>query len=306
MKFYISTIPFGSTNKAPIEAISKEGHSFEINSLGRKITEEELIKKLHDIDVLVAGTEPITKKVLESAKNLKIISRVGIGIDNIDLDQAKKQNIKIFNTPEGPSMAVAQYTLGLMLSMTRHIHLSARELSKGVWDKKMGHGFESLSFGLIGFGRIGKKVSRLLKAFNPKEILFYDPFDKGEDEVSAKKVDFDFLLQKADIVSLHLPLESNTKGLISSKEIKKMKKNAIIINTSRGGIIDEKDLHKALSNKMIGGAALDVFENEPYEGPLSTLDNCLLTPHSAPMTTTSRENMEYTAVKQAIDQLKRL
>ena len=304
-KVFISTIPFGSTNSLPLELLKKADIEYEINPYGRRIKQEELIAHLEEVDCLVAGTELINEEVLKKTKSLKAISRVGVGIDNIDVEYAKKSGISILTTPDAPSEAVAEYALGLMLSMTRKIYESSILLSEGVWKKNIGTGIQDSTIGVIGAGRIGKKLMKLVSSFSPKKILFFDPlFDEDLQEIKATNVSFNFLIENSDIISIHVPLSQSTKGLISISELKAMKSNSLIINTSRGGIVNEKDLYTALNENMIGGAAIDVFTEEPYKGDLIGLENCLLTPHISSMTAVSREKMEIDAVEQAIEYLK--
>jgi len=299
-KIFISTIPFASSNKSPLELLEKHNIDYEINDLGRKITENELFNKIKDFDALIAGTEPITKRVLNNAPKLKVISRVGVGVDNIDIEYASKKDISIRTSSEGPVTAVAEYTLGLILSMLRHIHVANHSMKQGVWKKEIGHDLFNSVVGVVGAGNIGSKVIQLLSAFMPKKIIYYDPFIKKEIP-NASKVDLKELLTQSDVVTLHLPLSKSTNAMISLPEIKCMKKNAILVNTARGGIIKEEDLYVALKERLIAGSAIDVFENEPYKGKLLELENCLISPHMAPMTKNARESMELDAVKQALE-----
>ena len=301
-RFFISTIPFASTNQAPLDLLKKSNVSYEINSLGRKITEEELTNKIEDFDVLIAGTEPITENVLDRAKKLKVISRVGVGIDNIDLDYAQKKGIIVKISSHGPVNAVAEYTVGLILSMLRHIHLANHATKNKIWKKNIGKDLAGSTVGILGAGNIGKRVIDLLQAFSPKKIIFYDPY-VSEDIENAFKVPLEEIITTSDILSLHLPLNSETQDLISINELNKMKKDSIIINTSRGGIVNEDDLYITLKKDLIAGAALDVFIKEPYTGKLTELDNCLVSPHMAPMTLKARESMEFDAITQALDAL---
>ena len=299
-KLFISTIPFASISNKPLRILEEHKIDYEINPFGRKITENELLDKVHDVDGIIAGTEPITKKVLQNAKNLKVISRVGIGLDNIDIEYAKEKNIKIETSASGLTRSVAEFTLGLILISLRNIHTSNSEMKRGNWGKRMGKSISECTVGIIGAGNIGSKVIDLISAFDPKEILYYDPYiDKGN-EIKAGKVSFERIIEEADVLSLHAPLNNETKGLISRNVLSRMKQEAVIINTSRGGIIIEDDLFESLSKNEISCCALDVFEEEPYRGKLIELDNCLVTPHIAPMTSSSRKAMEIEAVNNVI------
>lgn len=301
-KFFISTIPFSSTSAAPIEMMAKHNIEYEINSYGRKITEKELANLIDKFDVLIAGTEPITKKVLEKAKKLKVISRVGVGVDNIDLKYAQKKGIEVKISSEGPVDAVAEYTIGLILSLTRQLLPACNKAKLGIWEKTLGKDIKDSTIGIIGAGRIGKRVIEIIKSFSPNVINYYDPYSIAEIP-GATEVELEDLISSSDILSFHLPLNEETKNLITIKELKAMKKEALIVNTSRGGIINEKDLYLALKDNIISGAALDVFTIEPYEGKLKDLENCIISPHMAPMSIQAREAMELDAIRQAIDAL---
>ena len=301
-RFFISTIPFASTNTDPLKLLVKKEIDYEINSFGRKITENELANQIQDFEVLIAGTEPITKKVIDKAKKLKVISRVGVGIDNIDLEYAKSKGIIIKKSLNGPSVAVAEYTLGLILNALRHIHIASSQTKDGIWKKTMGRDLRACSVGVLGAGNIGTEVIRMLSGFSPKRIYFHDPYFNGEIE-NATKLSMDEIISKSDILTFHLPLTDETINLITIDEFKRMKKDSLIINTSRGGIINEEDLYTALKSKLISGAALDVFNEEPYLGQLNDFENCLISPHMAPMSVQARESMELDAIKQALEVL---
>lgn len=292
---FISTIPFAFKNKDPIRLLEDSGINFSINPLNRKVSEEEIREYIENCDGLIAGTEPLNEYVLSNAKNLKVISRVGVGIDNIDLEYAKRNNISIEIAKGGLTNSVAEYTLSLILNILRGVHQSSALLKNGVWEKSLGREISECNIGIVGAGNIGRRLLELLSVFKPISISYYDPYIDLDDSV-FKKTSLEDLLEISDIVSLHLPLTKDTKSLISKKELEMMRSNSIIINTSRGAIINEYDLADALENKRIGGAALDVFDQEPYFGKLTKLDNCLVTPHNAPMTEKARESMEYEAV----------
>ncbi len=222
--------------------------------------------------------------MIEKAKNCKIIARVGVGLDNIDLDAAKAKNIRVINAVEGAMTAVAELVLGLMFALARQIPRGDSGIRNGEWLKKELKGTELKGkyLGLIGCGNIGKRLGRLAKGLN-MNIIGYDviPIDpEFSKEVGLMKTDLDTLLQSSDYVSIHVPLLDSTYHLIDSKKLSIMKKTAKIINTSRGGVIDEDALYDALKNENLGGAALDVFEKEPATGnKLATLPNVILTPH---------------------------
>jgi D-3-phosphoglycerate dehydrogenase len=250
-----------------------------------QITKEDLAQKIGNYDIVVVRSRTtITRDLVEKATKCKIIARVGVGLDNIDTDAAKERNIRVINAVEGAMNAVAELVIGLMLAMSRDIARADRELRNGNWIKKelMGTEIAGKYLGIVGLGNIGKRLARLARAMNMNVIGFdVVPIDpEFVKEVGLMKTDLDTLLQSADFVSLHVPLLDSTKHMINAEKLSKMKKTARIINTSRGGTIDEDALYDAIKSGNLGGAALDVFEVEPATGhKLATLPNVICTPH---------------------------
>jgi D-3-phosphoglycerate dehydrogenase len=294
-KVFISTTSFAKDDPTPLKLLKNAGLDVSINPFARKLTEKEISGFLLDIDYLIAGTEPLTKLVLESAKKLKSISRVGAGLDNVDLDAAKHLGIKVFNTPHGPTQAVAELTVGLILDILRMSGSMDRDIRKGIWKKRMGSLLKGKKVGIIGFGRIGQKVAELLTPFGA-EIAHYD-INVVKTVMKCTYKPINELLQWADIITLHCPASEENKPLIGKEEFKNMKKGAWLINTSRGGLVDERSLYTSLKEGYLSGAALDVFEKEPYDGPLSELDNVILTPHIGSYAKEARIEMEADAVE---------
>lgn len=250
-----------------------------------QITKEVLAQKIGNYDiVIVRSRTTITRDLVEKATKCKIIARVGVGLDNIDTAAAKERNIRVINAVEGAMNAVAELVIGLMLAMSRDIARADREIRNGNWIKKelMGTELAGKYLGIVGLGNIGKRLARLARAMNMNVIGFdVVPIDpEFVKEVGLMKTDLDTLLQSADFVSLHVPLLDSTKHMINAEKLSKMKKTARIINTSRGGTIDEDALYDAIKSGNLGGAALDVFEVEPATGhKLATLPNVICTPH---------------------------
>ncbi|MFN4133491.1 MAG: hydroxyacid dehydrogenase [Candidatus Hadarchaeales archaeon] len=245
---------------------------------------EELIAKIKDFEVLVVrSATKVTKEVIAAGKNLKIIARAGVGLDNIDVSAAKERGITVISAPEAPTVAVAELTIGLMLSFARKIPRADAGMKSGKWEKKelMGTELRGKTLGIIGTGRIGKAVAQRARAFE-MNLLFYD-LVLDEDfarTVGARYVTLEELLKNSDFISIHVPLLPQTRHMIGEKEFQMMKSSAVIINTSRGEIIDEAALVNALKTGRIAGACLDVFEKEPPEGsPLLACPNIVLTPH---------------------------
>lgn len=300
-KILISTSSFGKHNKTPLEVLSKQEFKITLNPYGRELKESEIKELLTGVEGLIAGTEPITRDVIYSAINLKVISRCGIGIDNVDIEAIEERGIKFFRTPEGPALAVAELTLGFILDSLRHISYLSKKICSGGWEKKMGRLFTGKTVGMVGMGTIGKRLTTLLKPFNCK-ILARDhlPDKKFAKENNINYVYLDELLKESDIVTIHLPLDNNTKGLFNANLFLQMKDGAIFINTSRGKIVDEDALYDALRKGKIAHACLDVYRNEPYTGKLRELNNVTLTCHVGSYAKEARVEMEEQAVENLI------
>ena len=249
-----------------------------------EITPEQLAEKIGNYEVIVVRSRTkIVKELVEKADKCQIIARVGVGLDNIDQDAAKAKNIRVINAVEGAVTAVAELVVGLMLSMAREIPRADREIRNGNWIKKemMGSELKGKYLGIIGLGNIGKRLGRLARALN-MNIIGYDIVPINEEfskEVGLMKADLDTLLASSDYVSLHVPLLDSTKHMINAEKLRLMKKTAHIVNTSRGGVIDEEALYNTLKDGNLASAALDVFDLEPYYGNFINLENVLLTPH---------------------------
>jgi D-3-phosphoglycerate dehydrogenase len=301
-KILITTAPFSEQNKFPLEMMEANDVGYRLNPLNRKLTEDELIGMVADVGGIIAGTEPITAKVMENAPNLRHISRVGVGLDNVDLVAAEKRGIKVSYTPDAPAPAVAELTIGLMLSLLRNIHVANSAMHQGKWNRYFGRRIAEVTIGIIGVGRIGARVLRRTQGFGTPRLLVNDVLPNLDlnREFKLEWVSKELIFKQADLISLHVPLTLKTKGLVGVKELSMMKPDALLINTSRGGVVDEKALYHALKEKKIAGAAIDVFEKEPYQGPLAELENCLLTSHMGSMSLDCRTRMEIEATEEAI------
>ena len=255
-----------------------------------EITPEQIAEKIGNFEVVVVRSRTkLSRELVEKADKCKIIARVGVGLDNIDQEAAKEKNIRVINAVEGAITAVAELVIGLMLSMAREIPRADREIRNGNWIKKelMGSELKGKYLGIVGLGNIGKRLGRLARALN-MNIIGYDVVpidDEFSKEVGLMKADLDTLLSSADYVSLHVPLLDSTRHMVNAEKLKLMKNTARIINTSRGGVIDEEALYDSLKEGNIAGAALDVFEVEPATGNrLTTLPNFVATPHMGAQT----------------------
>lgn len=301
MKIFVSTHPFSSTSKLPKQLVDNNGLELAVNEHGRKNSSEELAQDIKDAEVLVAGTEKITEEVFKNAPNLKLISRVGIGLDGIDFELCKKYGVRVAYTPDAPTMAVAELCVGLILDLARKISHTDKAIKNGIWNRHMGTLLYGKTVGIFGMGRIGKSLIHLLSPFNVKFIVY----DLEPDLAFGRLHNVTFMskeevLKTSDVISVNVPLKEDTKDYIALTELKMMKKSATLINTARGGIVNEVDLYLALKDNIIAGAAVDVFEEEPYKGDLISLDNVILTCHMGASTIDSRTDMEVQAIEEVI------
>lgn len=303
----ITTVPFGEAERYPLNLLESNQIEYVINPIGRRLKEEELIEMIPDFGILIAGTEPITEKVIASAPHLGLIARVGIGLDSVNLSAARAHGVQVTYTPDAPSPAVAELAVGQMLALLRGISLSDRNMRNGVWHRFMGRRLSEMTVGLIGVGRVGKLVVKHLRGGFPSVRILANDLTPDVEFGKIHNIEWvekEEIYQQADIISLHLPLTPATRTLITVNEINKMKKDVLLVNTSRGNMINERDLAQALRSQRVAGAAIDVFEREPYAGELSTLENCLLTCHMGSMSADCRSRMEIEATEEAVRFLK--
>lgn len=295
MNILISTSSFAEYDQSVLDELQE--FNVILNPYKKTLSEAEIGELLvrYEVTGLIAGVESLTREALTAANTLKVISRCGAGLDNIDLKAAAKLGIKVFNTPDAPTNAVAELTLGLILDCLRKISFSDRGIRKGTWIKTMGNLLQGRIVGIIGFGRIGRTVGNLVRAFGAEVI--YNDLVKDSEFDWARWVKLDELLRSADIISLHLPLVDTDDYFINAEKISLMKEGAILINTSRGGLVDEDALYNALKSGKLASAGFDVFEKEPYSGKLTELDNVVLTCHIGSYAIESRILMERQAVE---------
>lgn len=296
----------GEVGPQPFDILKENGFEIINNPYGRKLTEEEVIELAKGCVGIVAGVEPLTSRVMDALPDLKCISRVGVGMDNVDIEYAKKKGIVVVNTPDGPTRGVAELTLGMTLSLLRRIPQADAAIKNKQWQKQIGNLIYEKQVGVIGLGRIGKMVARLFRGIeNP--VIGFDlyPDEKWAAENFVSLNSFENVLKMADIITLHIPGNKDKTPVIGSKELSMMKKGAFIINISRGGVVDEDALYGALKDGHLAGAAIDVFTKEPYSGPLSDLDNVVLTPHLGSYASEGKLQMEIDAVLNLINVLKK-
>lgn len=300
----ITTSSFDYLNDNLIAAVFSKGYKIQFNPLKRKLTVEEVMKLIDKYDPvgMVAGIEPLKRSVLEKAEHLRVISRCGIGLDTVDLEAAHDYGIIVTNTPDGPTIPVAELTIGLILCLLRQIHFTNEKLKKGQWERPMGSLLYQKNVGILGCGRIGTRVAKLLSGFECC-VLGHDPNLKDKNK-NYTMVDLKELICQSDILTIHLSYSPETHQIINHEKIQMMKKGSFLINTARGDLVDEIALHEALCSGHLGGAALDTFEKEPYQGPLRELDNALLTAHIGSYAKEARLMMEKQAWENLIHELK--
>ena len=304
-KKYISWILYDWANSAYATIVLAGFVGFEtlLNPHGRRLTEVEVLELLNkNIVGMVAGLEPLTRKVLESAQNLKVISRCGTGMDNIDLEAAHENQIEVYSTPNAPVLAVAEFTLGMILSVLRRITEADRNIRGGNWKSLKGNLLAEQTVGIIGYGRIGKRLAGLLKTFGCK-ILVCDVLEVPV-ENGITILPLDHLLAQSNIVTLHLPYNDSTHHILNRCRIEAMKKGAILINISRGGLVDEEAVVAALKTGQLKSAGFDVYEIEPYQGLLTSFKQVILTSHMGSSAIESRLKMEAEATQNLVDGLR--
>ncbi len=269
----------------------------------RPLGPDEFALLLPEVDGVILGVDAVPASVLASANRLKILSRCGVGVDGIDMQAATARGVVVTTTPGANSVAVAELTIALILALLRDIPHHNKVVRQGGWERKMGSELADCTLGLVGLGRIGLEVARRARAFETR-ILFTDPEPPPEEvtrSLGASARDLDSLLSESDIVSLHLPLTDRTQGMIGARELESMKKSCILVNTSRGGLVDEQALHAALSADSLAGAASDVFSQEPPgQNPLLELDNFIATPHIGSSTVQTALRMGLMASRNAL------
>jgi D-3-phosphoglycerate dehydrogenase / 2-oxoglutarate reductase len=297
---------FARSDYRPIELLREKGYKLLINQTGQRLEAEQLSKFISEADGIIAGTEKYTGEVLAKAPRLKVISRVGTGIDNIDANYINQRRIKVLNTPEAPSWAVAEHTIALMFSLLKKLVVYDKRVRERNWETLEGYMLRERAIGIIGLGRVGRKVANMCTALGCK-VLGFDPYidhDAIKNEVTIDMMPHLVeLVRRSDIITLHVSGLEDNHNLISMEEIGQMKQGAFIINTSRGTVIDEIALLNGLKKGEIAGAALDVFAREPYIGPLLDMENVILTPHVASNVKEARIKMEIEAVNNLISGL---
>lgn len=305
-KVLIATRSFGSTSPKPGEILHKGGCDLVNADMSLEMTEERLIDLLKGAAAAIVGVVPMTAYVLAHAPDLKVVSVHGVGVDHIDLDAAARLGITIANCPGANAASVSDLTIGLMIAIARNIPGVERELRQGGWGRHQGSELFQKTLGIIGLGHIGSGVAKRAMGFDMK-VLVHDPYVHSvpKELPEIQLVSIENLIRRADFVSLHAPLNDDTRNIIGPAELAAMKPGAFLINTARGGLVDEQALFNALNTGKIAGAAFDCFVDEPPTGsPLLGLDNFVGTPHIGAHTQESIERVGVVAAQNVINSLK--
>ena len=302
-KVLITTSSFSLGNFAQAKSLHDAGISIEVNPHGRRLSEDEVAELVAtDVIAILAGLEPLTDRVLSKAKSLRVIARCGTGLDSVDLLAASRLGIDVFNTPDAPTQAVAELTIAHMLNSLRHISTTDSNMRSGKWTPTMGSLLATKTVGLIGVGRIGSAVAKLAQAFGAR-VIGFDPVVNSHNSVEL--LSLDEVLNQSDIVSLHVPINDQTHHIVNASAISRMKPGSIVVNVSRGGLIDESALHDALKSQHLSGAALDCFEDEPYSGPLLQIPGVHVTAHMGSYARETRDLMEVEASTNLVNGLRK-
>lgn len=285
MKIVVTPRGFAKCGLENVKIFEDAGFDLEYNNTGNAYTKEEFYKKTEDADGVIVGVELVDRAYIDKHPKLKAVVKFGVGTDNIDLDYCREKGIFVGRTVGSNSQSVAETAISFILADSKNLYESISDTRALQWTKQTGYEVEGKTIGIIGFGAIGKKVARMAFGLGMK-VLAHDPYAMDEELVKALGIEVatpEEIYKRSDFVSLHIPLSAETRNTITLAEMKRMKPNAVLINTARGGIVNEKDLYTALSEKVIRAAYFDVLENEPpqKEEPLLALPSFYLTPHIA-------------------------
>ena len=297
-KILIGPSTFAELDPRPRIALEKAGFEVVDNPFGRKLVESELMHLLAGVSGIIAGLELLNKEILR-ASELRVISRCGSGMSNVDLDAAKELGISVFSTPNGPTSAVAEVTLGALLSLVRMIPLMNRDLHEGKWAKRIGTQVEGKTVVIVGYGRIGRRFAELLAPFRAR-VLVVDPAVE-QNEIEFSILPLEQALAQCEIISLHA---SGEKTIIGGRELNLVKPGTFLLNAARGNLVDEDALVEALEKGRIQGAWIDTFREEPYSGPLTKFEQVILTPHIGSYSIECRRSMEMESVQNLINGFK--
>lgn len=304
MKVLIAPTSFGECGPEPVDLLRSHGFELVLNPFRRRLTAEEVVELGEGCVGIVAGVEPLTAEIMRQLPALRCISRCGVGLENVDLEAAGARGIAVRNTPDGPTRAVAELTIGLAIALLRRICAADRNMRKGAWKKEIGNLLLGKTVGIVGLGRIGRAVGELFLCIGCN-VCATDPVPNSQ-WLSRHKVDvlpLEDLVVRSDIVSLHLALETAGQPILGKLEFAKMKRSAVLLNLARADAVDETALYGALREGRIAGAALDVFSSEPYSGPLLELENVIATPHLGSYAHEAKLRMEVLSARNLLEGL---
>lgn len=294
MRIVVGASSFAADSRQALDLLASHGMEVIKNPFGRKLTEEETIRHLQGADGLLAGLETLNESVFSACPQLKAIARIGIGMDNVDLDAARRHGIRVSNTPDGPTEAVAEMTLSALLCIAHQFIPANTDVHQGIWKKRMGFSIRGAKVLIIGYGRIGQRTAELMRGLGA-DVTIYDKYVATGDSGSLQEG-----LQWADVISLHA---AGTETILSDMELSLCKKGVILLNSARGNLVDEQALAKRLKTGEIGWFWGDAFWQEPYTGILLSCPNAILTPHLSTYTTRCREEMETAAAQNLLEDL---
>lgn len=294
MKVAVGASSFSESSDQAIRLLLDKDIEVVKNPYGRKMTEEEVIRHLSGVEGLLAGLEPLNENVFRQSPKLKAIARIGIGMDNVDQKAAEKYGIKVSNTPDGPTQAVAEMTLTALLTLIHQLFPSNADIRQGIWKKRMGRSIHGLTVLVIGYGHIGRRVHDLLVQMGARVLIY----DKYNSEISTCSLEQG--LKEADAVTLHV---SGNEEVIGAEQMHLMKDGSVLLNSARGMVVNEDALYENLQSGKLAGFWGDALWEEPYKGKIRECQNAILTPHICTYTATCRENMETEAVKNLLKDL---
>lgn len=307
MKILVTVTNYSKYCQAGKRILQDAGCEIIENTSGRPFTAEELEELVGDVDGAIAGADVWSEQIFRAALKMKVLVRFGVGVDNFDLEAAKKYGITVCNCPGINTTAVAEQAVALILGLTRQIVWLNKETKEGKWPRIMMHELKSCTVGILGFGSIGRNICEKLKVFSPV-LIAYDKYvdEKEAERLGVEMVSFEEVLKRSDVISVNLPAVPETIGIINSQNITKMKKGVYLVNTARGSLVKEKDVAEAIRTGKIAGFATDVYAREPItrENPLLSSDRVIMTPHTSAETYENCETTSCVTAKIVLDVLR--
>lgn len=306
MRILVTPSSFGECGPEPLRLLQKSGLDIQLNPKKRRLSVEEVVSLGSDCVGIIAGLENLDAATLSRFSNLRVVSRLGSGVDNIDLEAAEQYGIVVRNTPYGPTRAAAELTLAMVMALLRNIPMADRNMRQGVWRKEIGQLLQGRTVGILGLGRIGKEVAQIMIAMGCT-VIGHDlvPDLDWSSKHNIRLVGFSDLLVESEILCIHVSTLDNSTALIGEKELASMCPGSMLVNMARGSIVDEDALIAALKNETLKGAALDVYSQEPYTGPLTKIETVILTPHLGSYAKDAKLAMEIESVENLLESLEK-